>query len=874
MLVHLALLTAASLPQVPQDFPTPRVVSEARDGGFEAHGDFDNDGDLDLLHYHQGASGWTALSVFENVGNGQFVRGPLQGFPFAAAAYPGTDLRPHLGDFNGDGNLDFVIARSGPIATPDRGLQFFFGDGNRSWSTMLMPMPGPSWLAVGNCDGDAADEIAVSYSDAGYQRMLAWVDVQAGAPVLLPSLPINTAGVPAVFVFATADVDGDGVDDIAATATMSLVVDRLQFFPTVAGVPTVGAAFPLNATLQNINHRLLAGDLDGDGDRDLLLLKMATGDAGQWVQPLERTAGGWTQHPEQLVPATNFVWLQASNGHLVDWNGDGWLDVVTGGGECAALRSLGNWQFAQGFLAPGTGQRRGGGPFDFDGDGHVDMVSAFSVLYGDGTFDYLAETSLPTATELVLDREGDGDVDLTAVGEGLLARNDGTGAFTVVQRGFPPLGADEHYDPPIAYADFDGDGRREFLVHYFHQTFFPFSPRTPLGMLRITDDHDDTFAPGVPATASAADVILGPTTASSPLWDTGDVDGDGDLDLLLVDGYRVNDGAGMLSAFVSAWSGRGRQCADLDGDGDVDVVTTSFGFGTTAVALQLAGPGGFTAVPLTSIAGAADVLLRDLDGDLDLDLMAGSTSAPGLLLFENVAGVFVQRAAIPEVFAARLQHIGVRDFDGDGLPDLLVVSGEGSQSSGNYYRLSRYHGTGTDLGFVLVNEHLAPFGANGFADVDGDGDLDAIGGPLLRSTMAPVGSGAIRQYGDGTGGSAGITPLLGARGPIVSTSTADELRIVRGWPGASGLLVFGLVETTLPNAPLGGLVLHVGDPLVLYLPPLGGTPSVPGTGELTITLPDLPFLAGFTVVHQVFTQDPTSPSGWASSNGLALTYGN
>ena len=77
----------------------------------------------------------------------------------------------------------------------------------------------------------------------------------------------------------------------------------------------------------------------------------------------------------------------------------------------------------------------------------------------------------------------------------------------------------------------------------------------------------------------------------------------------------------------------------------------------------------------------------------------------------------------------------------------------------------------------------------------------------------------------------------------------------------------------VPNAPLPGLVLHVGDPVAVFLPPLPGAPGVAGAGATTITLPDLPFLAGFTILHQVFSEDPAAPSGWASSNGLALTYG-
>ena len=42
---------------------------------------------------------------------------------------------------------------------------------------------------------------------------------------------------------------------------------------------------------------------------------------------------------------------------------------------------------------------------------------------------------------------------------------------------------------------------------------------------------------------------------------------------------------------------------------------------------------------------------------------------------------------------------------------------------------------------------------------------------------------------------------------------------------------------------------------------------------LSLTLPNLAGIAGFTVVHQAFVLDPGAAAGWTATNGLAITYG-
>lgn len=874
MLTSLAMLSLSWLPQNPADFPSPRVLRESLGGEFRAHGDFDRDGDLDLLHFTGSIAGWTGVRIFANQGNGQFVPGPATQFQFPTS-YTNGPLQPFVADFDGDGNLDFVIARDGFGAASGEGLEFFLGDGSLGWSRrVLLPLNSPFWVAIGNCDADPASEVAVMYAAPAFQRHLAWVDFQAGTPLLQPPAVFVPGVDPTPFVFATIDADGDGIDDLAASLAAGALVDRVQFFATVARTPQPMQTFLLPAQLQNVNHRVLAGDLDGDGDRDLLLVKMSAEDNRPWVQTFDRTAVGWLQQPVQPVAVVGNSWFAVHDARLVDWNADGLLDVISGGTSQVLLGSLGNGLFARMFEVGGPGQTAGAGAFDHDGDGLMDFVAGQSILRGDGTFVISQPVALPYAVERIVDQEGDGDLDIQASSPWLFGRNDGTGRFAPSFRAFPTLLPGENYAAPIAYADFDGDGLQEYLVMYFFQQFpSPFAPTTELGMLRVQGDRADRFVLAGPATVGA-DIIPPPRGSLPETWATGDVDGDGDQDLLLEDGYRQNDGSGLLSVFVPAYAGRGRQVADVDGNGFADVLTTRRVSGNTDVSVHYGGPAGLALQAIGQVPGDAEAMWRDLDGDGDLDLLVAARHLLGLYLWENVGGVFSPAsAAIAEASVQRLEQLGVQDLDGDGILDLLLVTQQFRGPNDRIELLSRYRGTGSTLGFQRVADYLAPRLATGFADIDADGDLDSIGTLLLRGSLATPDRGTVRQYGTGVGGAAGIVPLLGANGPIVSTSAADELRLVRASPGAFAMLVFGLAEANVPNAPLPGLVLLVANPAVFFLPPVGGQPGVSGSGAVSLTLPNLAGLLGLEVMHQVFSTDPTGPGGWACSNGLALTYG-
>ena len=238
---------------------------------------------------------------------------------------------------------------------------------------------------------------------------------------------------------------------------------------------------------------------------------------------------------------------------------------------------------------------------------------------------------------------------------------------------------------------------------------------------------------------------------SSVAW--GDYDGDGDLDILFTGAlsnqaytakvYR-NDGSGsftdvgvgLASVIVSsaAWG-------DYDNDGDLDILLTgrhgeTIDSGITQV-WRNDGGGTFTQIT-TSLPGvwSGSVAWGDYDNDGDLDiLLTGVTGSNAITrVYRNDLGSFAIAANLPGITSGAAAW---GDYDNDGDLDILLTGSGVSQ----VYRNDGGTFTGIGAGLPGVEQASAAWG-----DYDNDGDLDIL---LAGYTNGGV-AGVWRNNGDGT----------------------------------------------------------------------------------------------------------------------------
>jgi hypothetical protein len=255
---------------------------------------------------------------------------------------------------------------------------------------------------------------------------------------------------------------------------------------------------------------------------------------------------------------------------------------------------------------------------------------------------------------------------------------------------------------------------------------------------------------GVQSAGFGDEVTLGSASGTLRALAAGDLDRDGDLDLVS-DGLYAweNPGAGALS---STWVSSALQAGvdaqdvalgDLEQDGDLDVVAAG-GFGLVLWQNPWDGGGGtpFASWPVSHVLTTTttnmvdEVVLADLDHDGWLDVAAarGYDTSEGWLCVWRNPGTFAG-SWMPNVLShdPGFQALAAADLDHDGWLDL--VSGAGLYASAQEVRAWRNDGTPfagpwpssqvVELSLGLGTNH--PNGI-ALADLDRDGWLDiAVG---------------------------------------------------------------------------------------------------------------------------------------------------
>lgn len=213
-----------------------------------------------------------------------------------------------------------------------------------------------------------------------------------------------------------------------------------------------------------------------------------------------------------------------------------------------------------------------------------------------------------------------------------------------------------------------------------------------------------------------------------------DVDGDGDQDALSasqaddkIAWYEntLGDGSVWVTRTIStgAEAARTVAAADVDGDGDQDAMAS------TADSLtwyeNTAGNGtAWTARTMAPLADPWALAAGDIDGDGDLDALTAPGSSLTIVWLENATGngaAWTVRTVATVGYGTFSVALG--DLDGDGDPDL--ASAEANDGEVNWYRNESIHQTACFGPMRTIFEADQAFGTSA-ADIDRDGDLDVF----------------------------------------------------------------------------------------------------------------------------------------------------
>ena len=574
-------------------------------------GDFDGDGNTEFVFWNQGASSLFLADIPSN---------PLTTQPWFYTAIYNYSGAQHEGlakaDIDGDGILDIVGG----------GRWFKHTGGNNYTENVVDDRKSFTRAAAGQLKAGGRPEIVFVAGDG--TGPLDWYEWNGSSWTGNNLLGFDVDHGHSLEV---ADINGDGNMDIFV-AEMRLNGDNPDAKMWVFQGDGNSNFTETQVASGYGNHESKIGDLDGDGDLDILgkpynwdtpRLDVWLNELSSGSLPLDR----WQRHVIDNDRPWRAIFITAA-----DMDGDNLKDIITGGW----------WYKNPGDDPSGTWTRSEiGSPlnnmatvYDFDNDNDLDILGTTG--QGSNTSDTF-----------------------------VWAQNNGSGQFNILDN---VSNGDGDFLQGVSVGKFqNGDLAVALSWHQGNK-----------GVQLIT-------VPGDPVNQTWPWSQISPVSQDEAL-SSGDIDKDGDLDLLLGTKWLRNEGADWTAfdLYIPNGDPDRNRLTDINGNGNLDAVV---GYEATSIPGTLAwyeqgqDPTGLWTEHIIAdpaIIGPMSLDVADMDADGDMDVVVGehntaNPSSASLYVFENLDGSGLDWTR-HLVYTGDEHHDGAQVFDIDNDGDLDIIS--------------------------------------------------------------------------------------------------------------------------------------------------------------------------------------------------------
>ena len=588
--------------------------------------DIDNDEQIELV-----GTAFGNVHIFENDGSGSFSQ--PQDIPVGE-----NTIFIVAADFDGDNDMDIAATHTEGVIVILNEVVDWGAPTNLQVGDLM------SGITASDVDGDLDIDLVVTTGD-DVGEIITLMNDGKGSFEITNSIPVNLR--PAEIV--SADFDSDGDNDLAVSNPFNFNTVAI-FMNEGTGIFEFDAEYPVG----DLPSTLVVGDVDNDSDLDLVTVNFSSDDIDVLLNNQGTFENAGINVPVGGIPVA---------GELFDLDGDNWLDLIVSsrtGDNFNITFGSSNTLYGRNQIIETEERPREITPADLNNDGFTDFVSTnldrtLSVFLNDGTGSYGSETEyfvgLAPETSLAGDIDGNGTIDLIALDTSLSQLrtfiNNGDGSF-VSGPSISMPGVEE-----IAMGDLDGDGDldiagvdtiqdRVSIFRNFGNLNFAFSSAFDVSILgsfiKLIDlDNDQDL-----------DIVVGSTSNFFRIFANNG------------NGFFVNSGGASLEgSFVSMDTG------DIDGDGNLDIVAS------TDDSIRILFGHGNGSFPFFQpyAADALKVSVVDFDGDGDQDVISLRSTQGGVILHANTGdGTLIEQDSF---YFSEYADVEYFDVNNDGFPDAV-----------------------------------------------------------------------------------------------------------------------------------------------------------------------------------------------------------